>query len=214
MRPSAAIILTLTCLAGADLNCRSNVNPDLSALKPGQPLPAGLAEGLSAAGWDRRVGSKLGLWVSAKRQRLVGIEDGRFRFAYTCSTAEKGLGCRVNSFQTPTGWHEIAKRIGDGAPEGAIFVERKYVGRRWSPAAPADKDYVLTRIMWLKGLEPGINAGGDVDSRERYIYIHGTPAEDQLGTPASMGCIRLANKDVIELFDQAPTGTRVLITDW
>lgn len=168
---------------------------------------------LLAAGWKRHVGDGLGLWVSVARQRLFGIERGRVRFAYPCSTAVRGVGNRENSHRTPLGWHTVDERYGAGLPAGAIFRERKYVKKIWRPSQATAKDMILSRILWLRGLEPGVNRGKGIDSHDRYIYIHGTPAEERLGSPASMGCIRLSNDDVIELFEMAPTGTRVLITE-
>lgn len=214
MRRSALVILSCLVLSGSQVVCRNMETKDSSALIVGRPLPESIARQLDDAGWPSRVGRELGIWVSAAKQQLVGIEDGRVAFVFPCSTASKGLGSRVNSYQTPTGWHEIDDRIGDGAPLGAIFVERKFTGKVWVPEQPTDKDYVLTRILWLRGLEPGHNAGPGIDSKERYIYIHGTPAEDKIGTPASMGCVRLSNRDVIEVYDRTAKGTRVLITEW
>lgn len=199
--------------AGSQMVCR-RADPLPDVLTVGRPLPRGLADALRESGWEERVGRELGLWVSAARQQLVGIEDGRVAFIHACSTAAKGLGCEANSYQTPTGWHEIDERIGADAPPGAVFIERKFTGRVWTPDEPTEKDYVLTRIMWLRGLEPGVNAGPGVDSHDRYIYIHGTPAEDKLGTPASQGCVRMSNADVIRVFDATTRGTKVLITDW
>jgi len=179
----------------------------------GSPLPDEMAAALDAAGWRERVGGDLGLWVSVARQALMGIEGGCVKFVYPCSTAARGTGNRENSYQTPLGWHEISERIGEGLPRGAIFNERKYTGNVWTPDTPTTNDLVLTRILWLTGLEPGMNAGPGIDSHARYIYIHGTPAEQKLGTPASWGCIRLSNRDVIDVFDQSPIGVRVLITE-
>jgi len=169
---------------------------------------------LRAADWERRVGPRLGLWVSIGRQQLVGLESDRVRFAYRCSTALRGPGNRADTFQTPLGWHRVDERFGDGVPWGGIFRERQYAGEIWNPGRRTGEDLILSRILWLRGLEPGVNAGKGVDSHDRYIYIHGTPEEDKLGTPASHGCIRLSSDDVIALFDQAPTDTPVLITAW
>jgi len=180
----------------------------------GASLPAPDWQRLRGAGWTDRANGGLGLWVSVARQRLVGVENGTVAFCYPCSTAARGTGNRSNSYQTPLGWHAIEERIGDGLPLGAVFKERKYSGRVWTPENPTADDLILTRILWLRGLEPGVNAGPGVDSHARYIYIHGTPEEDKLGTPASMGCVRLSNQDVAELFDRAATGTPVLITEW
>ena len=180
----------------------------------GSALPDDMAAGLEAAGWPQYVGKDLGLWVSVARQELIGIEDSCVQFVYRCSTAARGTGNKENSYQTPLGWHEITERIGDGLPQGAIYNERKYTGKVWTPDSPTTKDLVLTRILWLSGLEPGVNKGPGIDSHARYIYIHATPAEEKLGTPASWGCVRLSNRDVIELFERTPIGTRVLITEW
>lgn len=213
MRRSALIILTCLVFPGSQVVCRKG-EPKSPVPVVGQPMPPEIMSSLESAGWTDRTGGELGLWVSVARQQLIGIDAGTVAFIYTCSTAAKGLGNRANSYQTPTGWHEIDERIGDDAPIGAIFVERKFTGKVWVPEQPTEKDYVLTRIMWLRGLEPGLNAGPGVDSHDRYIYVHGTPAEDKLGTPASLGCIRLSNKDVIEVFNRTRRGTRVLITEW
>ncbi len=180
----------------------------------GSPLPDEMAARLDAADWPEYAGKSLGLWVSEARQELIGIEASRVQFIFRCSTAVRGTGNKENSYQTPLGWHEITERIGDGLPSGAIFNERKYTGKVWTPDSPTTKDLVLTRILWLSGLEPGVNKGPGIDSHARYIYIHGTPAEEKLGTPASWGCVRLSNRDVINLFDRVPKGTRVLITEF
>lgn len=180
----------------------------------GQPVSPELRERLAAVDWDGRVGQRLALWVSVYWQRLVVIRGDVIEAIYPCSTASRGVGNRDGSNQTPLGWHVIDERIGDGLPEGAVFNERKYAGRAWSAEQPTEKDFVLSRILWLRGLEPGVNAGPGIDSHDRYIYIHGTPAEKKIGRPASLGCIRMKNKDVIELFNRAETGTPVLITEW
>lgn len=180
----------------------------------GAGLPQSDWQRLQEAGWEQRVGSGLGLWVSVSRQKLIGIERGKVRFVYVCSTAAKGTGNRENSYQTPLGWHQVAERFGEGLPWGAIFSERKFTGRIWSPKDNTTKDLVLTRILRLRGLERGVNQGPGIDSYARYIYIHGTPAEDKLGTPASMGCVRLSNEDVIRLYETTPSDTKLLITTW
>ena len=205
------------CCALLPSGCRESADLDntLHAFaREGFPLPAEDWRRLRAAGWDKRVGDGLGLWASVARQRLVGIERGKVRFAYDCSTAARGIGNRTNSYKTPLGWHAVGERFGKGLPWGAIFEERKYTGKTWAPRRDTEKDLILSRILWLRGLEPGVNRGKRIDSHDRYIYIHGTPAEKKLGTPASRGCIRLSNDDVIELFDATKTGTRLLITKW
>jgi hypothetical protein len=223
MLRSATIIL-LVAIATASLflvpmcafSARSSPQPANAeeATVMGEELAQEDWERLQAAGWPDYVRDCLGLWVSVPRQRLVGIQDGRVLFEYRCSTAAAGAGNRLGSRQTPLGWHLIDERFGDGLPVGAVFKERRYTGRVYDPANPTHDDLVLTRIMWLRGLEPGVNLGSGIDSHDRFIYIHGTPEEDKLGTPASMGCVRLSNQHVADLYDQAPTGTLVLITDW
>lgn len=132
------------------------------------------------------------------------------------STARNGPGERLGSEQTPRGRHIIRARIGAGLPAGAVLVGRRPTGEIWSPAlgrAHPDRDWILTRILWLSGVEPGKNRLGEVDTMRRYIYIHGTPDDVPLGVPGSHGCIRMANADVIELFELTPAGTEVLITE-
>ena len=169
---------------------------------------------LHDAGWPHHVGDGIGLWVSVRDQRLVLI-DGRFVVGcWPVSTARAGLGQREGSGCTPTGWHEIADRIGADLPEGAVLRGRVWTGQVWRDgegATDADADLVLTRVLWLRGLEPGRNAGDGVDTHRRYIYIHGTNRPDLLGRPVSHGCIRMANAAVIELFDRVAVSTRILI---
>jgi len=183
-------------------------------LSPNAPVPENDLTRLLAAGWEARVGDELGLWVSVERQQLAGVQGRRVRFVYRCSTAAKGTGSRENSNRTPLGWHKVDERYGSGLPAGAVLSSRKATGAVWKPGDKTAKDLVLSRILWLRGLEPGLNQGKGIDSHDRYIYIHGTPAEAKLGMPASMGCVRLSNDDVIALFDVAGTGTKVLITQW
>jgi lipoprotein-anchoring transpeptidase ErfK/SrfK len=157
---------------------------------------------------ERRIRVRLGT------QRLELLEGARLLASWPVSTAAKGAGEREGSEQTPRGLHEVRAMIGAGAPAGAVFVARRPTGEVCTPeraSAEPGRDWVLTRILWLRGLEPGINRHGGVDSMRRYIYIHGTPHEDALGTPASHGCIRMANADVIELFERVAPGTRVEI---
>lgn len=214
MRLSIALILTgWSCLpCGCKSPCEAGGGE--GALAVASELPPDIRARLDAAGWTERVGDGLGLWVSVTRQELIGLAQGRVSFVYSCSTAKKGVGHRENSNQTPLGWHQIDERFGDGLPEGAVFSERTFTGQVWTPDQATEKDLILTRILWLRGLEAGVNAGPGIDTHDRYIYIHGTPAEGQLGRPASLGCIRLSNKHVVELFDRTTTGTRVLITEW
>ncbi len=148
--------------------------------------------------------------VDVARQRLGLLVEGRLAFEATISTSAKGIGGEEGSFRTPPGWHRIHARIGLGAEPGAVFRSREATGERWKGEAVAE-DLILTRVLTLEGLEPGVNQGPGCDSRERYIYLHGTNQEAQLGTPVSHGCVRLANDAVIALADQVREGDAVLI---
>jgi hypothetical protein len=132
----------------------------------------------------------------------------RLRHTFPCSTSRFGIGQVEGSNRTPLGLHRVAEKIGGGWPTGAVFESRNFVGYTWQGQADAK---ITTRILWLEGLEPGLNRGGNVDSRARYIYIHGTGDETTLGRPASSGCIHLAAGDLIPLFDKLPAGTLVWI---
>ena len=130
------------------------------------------------------------------------------------SSARRGLGEQQGSQQTPRGWHQIRACIGAGAPAGAVFVGRRPTGEIHTSAlalANPQRDWVLTRILWLSGLEPGRNRGGERDSARRYIYIHACPASEPLGIPRSHGCIRLSHIDCLDLFARVSPGTRVFI---
>jgi len=117
----------------------------------------------------------------------------------------------MNSRCTPLGLHRIAEKIGVNEPAGTVFKGRKVIGHTWQPGFADAK--ITTRILWLDGLEPGFNRGGNVDSHDRYIYIHGTADQASLGRPASRGCIHLADADLIPLFDLLPAGTLVWIRE-
>jgi L,D-transpeptidase YbiS len=134
---------------------------------------------------------------------------------YAVSTATNGAGEQNGSYGTPRGRHRIAEKIGAGAPLCAAFKSREPTGEIWTPELDAEnpgRDWILTRILWLDGLEPGKNKGGTVDTHNRYIYIHGTHEEHRIGTPASHGCIRMKNAEVAELFDLVKVGTEVRIS--
>lgn len=154
------------------------------------------------------------LEVSIGEQRLAVIEQGGASRVFQVSTAKNGPGQLKGSECTPTGWHRIRAKIGSGAPINTVFVGRRATGEFYTPQLAAEqpqRDWILSRILWLGGLEPGHNRYGNVDSAWRYIYIHGCPDELALGEPASHGCIRMANVDVIELFDSVEAGCRVWI---
>ncbi len=150
--------------------------------------------------------------VDVANQRLYLFRGGDLVAQWPVSTSRYGIGNREESHKTPTGAHRVARKIGDGAPVGTLFRGRRDTGRIVTihrDDTPAPEDYVTTRILWLEGLEPGINKGAGIDSFQRYIYIHGTAEEGRIGTPASHGCVRMRNADVIELFDLIDMGTLV-----
>lgn len=154
------------------------------------------------------------MYVSVKYQRLYLIVNDSTIRKYSISTAKKGIGCKAKSNKTPSGLHTIKRKIGENVPFGGILESRRYTGKTakvLTGKKNADKDYVTTRIMWLQGEEPGLNKGRNMDSYNRYIYIHGTPEEGFIGEPASHGCLRMKNKDVIELYDLVDEGTPILI---
>ena len=152
------------------------------------------------------------LYVSAQRQRLFHMRERRMIAEFMVSTSARGLGSERGSGRTPEGRHRISDRIGLGVPEGGVFRERVFTGEHAGSVAQG-KDLVTSRILWLDGLEAGRNSGGDVDSRTRGIYIHGTPDVPGLGRPVSHGCIRMSDADVIGLFDAVQVGTLVVILD-
>jgi lipoprotein-anchoring transpeptidase ErfK/SrfK len=130
--------------------------------------------------------------------------------AFRCSTSKFGVGETANSNKTPRGLHRIAEKIGGGWPAGTVFTSRQVTGFVWDGKPTAS---ITTRILWLEGLEPGLNRGGNVDSHARYIYIHGTGNETTLGRPDSHGCVHLAAADLIPLYDLVPEGTLVWIAE-
>jgi UDP-N-acetylmuramate-alanine ligase len=152
------------------------------------------------------------LIVDVARQRLGLLEAGQLVFEVPISTAKNGPGCEEGSYRTPTGWHRIHARIGSGAEVGSVFRHRLVTGEVWRGEA-RDEDLILTRVLTLDGLEEGWNRGPGRDSRSRFIYLHGTNQEAQLGSPVSHGCVRLANADVLELFDRVAEGDAVLIAE-
>ncbi|MBK8231245.1 MAG: L,D-transpeptidase family protein [Candidatus Eisenbacteria bacterium] len=157
----------------------------------------------------RELPSRL-LVVDVERQRLYLLEEGRLVQEAVISTAIAGLGGAIGSHRTPPGWHRIEARIGAGMPPGAVFESRESTGAVWG-GEPSDDDLILSRVLTLAGLEPGVNQGADRDTRARYIYLHGTNHERLLGIPASHGCVRLANRDIIELFDRVREGDPVVV---
>ena len=152
--------------------------------------------------------------IDSGKQELTVLEGGRPVKRYTVSTAKNGLGEKNGSFCTPRGRHIVRAKIGAGQPLGAVFVRRRPTGEVWTPELHTQypgRDWILTRILWLSGCERGKNRMGDVDTMRRYIYIHGTPDTAELGKPGSIGCVRMRNRDVAELFDLVPPYTEVVI---
>jgi len=158
------------------------------------------------------------LYVSAEYQRLYMVNTSEkvwyVEEFYTISTATKGLGTQAGSDKTPTGLHSVAKKIGAGEPKGTIFKARKPAGvaKIFTDKTDSPEDFVTSRILWLKGAE-FVNTREGHSSYHRYVYIHGTNEEGLLGRPASHGCIRMKNEDVISLFSKVPIGTFVYIND-
>lgn len=157
------------------------------------------------------------IFISLPGQQLELYDGGRLRHRYQVSTAVNGAGERSGSFCTPRGKHIIRAKIGAAFPENAVFVRRRPTGETWTQAL-ADKfpgrDWMLTRILWLSGREPGFNRLGDVDTMRRYIYLHGSPDSAQMGVAGSIGCVRMRNQDIIELFDLVPPYTSVNIGEY
>lgn len=152
--------------------------------------------------------------IDLDRQRLTVLEHERVLREYSVSTALNGAGEQQGSGCTPRGRHRVRARIGEGLPSGAVLVGRRFTGEIWTPSLHErfpGRDWILSRILWLSGCEPGVNRLGRVDSMRRFIYIHGTPDCEPMGVPRSHGCIRMRNSDVIELFDLVPAGCSVLI---
>lgn len=154
--------------------------------------------------------------ISIGRQRLELLEGAEVVAEYPVSTSRYGAGEEEGSEKTPRGRHRVAEKIGGDAPSRAVFVGRRPTGEICTTdllAREPERDWILSRILWLEGLEEGRNRGGRVDSHGRYIYIHGTPEEDAIGRPASHGCVRMKNEDVVELFDRVEPGAFVVVFD-
>ena len=155
--------------------------------------------------------------VSIDQQKLWHFR-GQECATYVVSTARAGRGCVQDSLQTPDGLHQVCEKIGAGAIPGMVFKARQPTGKLASEWATPEDNLITSRILWLDGLEAGRNQGVDaqgrvVDTRRRFVYIHGTNQQDKLGQPNSHGCVLLSDVDVIRLFDQAAVGTPVLIRD-
>lgn len=153
--------------------------------------------------------------ISLAEQTLELWRDGKRQQRYLVSTGANGAGEYNGSGCTPRGWHEIHSKIGANAEPGTVFVAREPTGEIYTDALAqqAERDWILTRILWLSGLEPGRNLGGQVDTLSRYIYVHGCPDNISLGEPGSHGCVRMRNADITQLFDRVERGVRVWIQE-
>ena len=153
--------------------------------------------------------------IDGAKQELTLLEGERVVKRYSVSTAKNGFGEMNGSFCTPRGSHIVRARIGAGQPLNAVFVRRRPTGEIWSPELHErypGRDWILTRILWLSGCEPGRNRLGDVDTMRRYIYIHGSHDLAEMGKPGSIGCIRVKSTDIVELFELVPPYTPVEIS--
>lgn len=165
-----------------------------------------------------RLGIKPGERVLAVRISTATLQffrKGALVKSYAVSTSKRPPSNVKNSLGTPRGLHEIADRIGAGQPPGMVFRSRVPIGRHFSelPDSAEHENLITSRILWLRGLEPGVNRGGDVDTYARYVYIHGTNHEDRLGEPLSSGCVLMRNLDIIELYEELRSGDLVWIAD-
>lgn len=154
--------------------------------------------------------------IDISKQTLVYTDKDNVARVYSVSTAKNGPGEKMNSECTPTGEHIIRAKIGAGCGVNTVFIGRRPSGEIYTPVLREqfpNRDWILTRILWLSGQVPGKNRLGEVDTMRRYIYIHGCPDEDVMGVPNSHGCVKMKNTDLIELFDIVPTGTKVLIVE-
>lgn len=159
--------------------------------------------------------SRILIEIGRQTLSLFGADGACIR-RYRVSTARNGAGEREGSGCTPRGRHRVRAKIGAGAPVGTVFRGRRPTGERWTPAFAAahpGRDWILSRILWLSGEEPGRNRLGEVDTMRRYIYLHGTGEDQPMGVPLSHGCVRMRNRDIVELFELVAAGTPVEIVE-
>lgn len=166
-----------------------------------------------------RLGIKPGerlLSVRISTATLQFFRKGALVKSYVISTSKRPPSNIKNSLGTPRGLHEIAERIGAGQPPGMVFKARVPTGRHFTEVLqrePDNDNLITSRILWLRGLEPGVNRGGDVDTYERYVYVHGTNHDDRIGEPLSSGCVLMRNLDIVELYEEVRAGDQVWIED-
>lgn len=156
------------------------------------------------------------LEIDVSTQKMAVLKSGKVIQEYLVSTAKNGVGELFGSEQTPRGWHMIRAKIGENCMPNTVFIGRRPTGEIYSPDLRTkfpQRDWILTRIFWLSGLELGKNRLGDMDTMRRYIYIHGAPDDIAMGSPGSRGCIRMTNENIMELFARVPVGTRLLIKE-
>ena len=151
------------------------------------------------------------IFINTARQKLYLLDDNKIKYEFPISTSSNGTGCQEGSYKTPIGLHTVISKIGAGLPPGTLFKNRRPTKRIVNLLPQDQYDYITSRIIRLSGLEDDINKGGNVDTYNRYIYIHGTPHIDRLGEPESHGCIRMSDDDVITLFNAIEYKTLVLI---
>jgi hypothetical protein len=153
------------------------------------------------------------LFVSITDQSMAVLENGKLVREYVISTSKNPPSCVADSFGTPSGLHAIADKIGTDAPAGMVFKGRVATGKLFSEVSAQDAagSLITSRILRMRGLEPGKNSGDGCDTYDRYVYIHGTNHEELIGQPASAGCVQLRNREMIELFDQVESGDLVWI---
>jgi hypothetical protein len=154
--------------------------------------------------------------VSIVQQRLQLRLQEKVLVDTVIASASNGAGEQMGSERTPRGWHKIRAKIGAGLAPNAVLVGRRPTGEIYTPQLRSqfpDRDWILTRILWLSGLEPGRNRFGEVDTMRRYIYIHGCPDDDAMGIPSSHGCLKMRNAEIISLFEQVPVNTLVWVTE-
>jgi lipoprotein-anchoring transpeptidase ErfK/SrfK len=156
------------------------------------------------------------IYISVSRQLLQLCDTDKVLFETSIATAKNGSGEQFGSECTPRGWHQIRAKIGDQSKENTVFIARRPTGEIYNRTLrqlQPERDWILTRIMWLSGLEVGFNRLGSSDTMRRYVYIHGCPDDDPMGIPSSHGCIKMRNTQVIELFNQVEVGIPVFIEE-